>query len=102
MIPFLARIEKEYFTLPDFHVADAGYGSEQNIENVTLELLRTALITYNMYRKVKKKKNIKTILLTPLTGIMMPKRMSLLVQMVKPLLIAMIPMDRQVWLLTTI
>lgn len=56
MIPFLARIEKEYFTLPDFHVADAGYGSEQNIENVTLELLRTALITYNMYRKVKKKK----------------------------------------------
>ncbi|WP_193064062.1 IS1182 family transposase, partial [Oceanobacillus oncorhynchi] len=55
-IPFLDRIEKDYFALPDFLVADAAYGSEQNIENVTLERLRTALITYNMYRKEKKKK----------------------------------------------
>ncbi|WP_339236632.1 IS1182 family transposase [Oceanobacillus sp. FSL W7-1281] len=56
LIPFLDRIEKEYFVLPEFLVADAAYGSEQNIENVTLERLRTALITYNMYRKEKKKK----------------------------------------------
>ncbi|WP_152657725.1 hypothetical protein [Oceanobacillus sp. CFH 90083] len=34
----------------------AAYGSEQNIKDVTLNRLRTALITYNMYRKEKKKK----------------------------------------------
>ncbi len=57
LIPFLDRIEKDYFALPDFLVADAAYyGSEQNIEDITLNRLRTALITYNMYRKEKKKK----------------------------------------------
>jgi len=55
-IPFLDRIEKEYFVLPDVLVADAAYGSEQNIEDVILNRSRTALITYNMYRKEKKKK----------------------------------------------
>ncbi len=90
LIPFLDRIEKDYFALPDFLVADAAYGSEQNIEDIILNRLRTALITYNMYRK-EKKKNTKTILLTPPTGIMMPNKMPLLVRTDKLLPIAMMP-----------
>src|SRR5699024_3485717 len=30
LIPFLDNIEENYFELPDYIVADAGYGSEQN------------------------------------------------------------------------
>ncbi|RCW62149.1 IS1182 family transposase, partial [Saliterribacillus persicus] len=55
-IPFLDNIEKNYFTLPPYIVADAGYGSEQNYEDVVLNRKRIPLITYNMYRKEKKKK----------------------------------------------
>ncbi|WP_212922313.1 transposase, partial [Ornithinibacillus bavariensis] len=38
-------------------VADAGYGSEQNYEDVLSHRKRTPLITYNQYRNEKKKKN---------------------------------------------
>ncbi|WP_029271120.1 transposase, partial [Virgibacillus alimentarius] len=33
-IPFLNTIEKDYFELPKYIVADAGYGSEQNYDDV--------------------------------------------------------------------
>src|SRR5690625_469833 len=55
-IPFLNTIEKHYFTLPKYIVADAGYGSEQNYDNVLNVRKRIPLITYNQYRKEKKRK----------------------------------------------
>ena len=56
MIPFLDDIKKNYFELPNYIVADAGYGSEQNYEDILTNLKRTPLITYNQYRKEHKKK----------------------------------------------
>ncbi|WP_430735859.1 IS1182 family transposase [Gracilibacillus dipsosauri] len=56
LIPFLNTIEKNYFELPEYIVADAGYGSEQNYEDIIENRNRTPLITYNQYRKEKKKK----------------------------------------------
>ncbi|ASN07158.1 IS1182 family transposase [Virgibacillus necropolis] len=55
-IPFLNKMEKEFFQLPKYIVADAGYGSEQNYEDILTNRKRTPLITYNLYRKEKKKK----------------------------------------------
>lgn len=54
--PFLDTIETHFFKLPDYIVADAGYGSEQNYDDVLHHRQRTPLITYNQYRKEKKKK----------------------------------------------
>jgi len=56
LIPFLDNIEKRYFKLPQYIVADAGYGSEQNYADVLERRERIPLITYNMYRKEKKEK----------------------------------------------
>lgn len=56
LIPFLNEIEQHYFELPDHIVADAGYGSEQNFNDILLNRKREALITYNMYLKEQKKK----------------------------------------------
>ena len=55
-IPFLDKIEEGFFELPPYIVADAGYGSEQNYEDTIENRKRTPLITYNQYRKEKKKK----------------------------------------------
>ncbi|WP_229683026.1 IS1182 family transposase [Virgibacillus oceani] len=55
-IPFLDNIEERFFELPKYIVADAGYGSEQNYEDVIENRQRIPLITYNQYRKEKKKK----------------------------------------------
>jgi len=55
-IPFLNTIEEKYFSLPKYIVADAGYGSEQNYDDVLNVRKRIPLITYNQYRKEKKKK----------------------------------------------
>lgn len=55
-IPFLDTIEKDFFELPDHIVADAGYGSEQNYDDILKNRKRIPLITYNQYRKEKKKK----------------------------------------------
>lgn len=57
LIPFLDSIEENFFELPEHIVADAGYGSEQNYEDVIENRNRTPLITYNQYRKEKKKKH---------------------------------------------
>lgn len=56
LIPFLDHIEESFFELPQYIVADAGYGSEQNYADIIENRERTPLITYNMYRKEKKKK----------------------------------------------
>lgn len=55
-IPFLDTIDKDFFELPTYIVADAGYGSEQNYQDVFENRERIPLITYNQYRKEKKKK----------------------------------------------
>ncbi|MBF0705016.1 IS1182 family transposase [Alkalihalobacillus hwajinpoensis] len=54
-LPFLDRVEKDFFQLPTYVVADAGYGSEENYIDVLENRKRTPLITYNTYRKEKKK-----------------------------------------------
>lgn len=56
-IPFLNTIEKNYYKLPNYIVADAGYGSEQNYDDVLNVLKRIPLITYNQYRKENKNKS---------------------------------------------
>ncbi|WP_342468433.1 IS1182 family transposase [Ureibacillus sp. FSL K6-3587] len=56
LIPFLNEIEKHYFPLPKYIVADAGYGSEQNYEDILSNRKCEALIPYTMYEKEQKKK----------------------------------------------
>ncbi|HIW35312.1 MAG TPA: transposase, partial [Candidatus Paenibacillus intestinavium] len=47
LIPFLDEIERDYFELPEHIVADAGYGSEQNYEDILTNRQRTPLITHH-------------------------------------------------------
>jgi transposase len=54
--PFLDEIERHFFELPDYIVGDAGFGSEENDQDVLENRKRTPLITYNTYRKEKKKR----------------------------------------------
>ena len=56
LAPFLETITDQYFELPKHIVADAGYGSEVNYQNVLETHERIPLITYNMYRKEGKRK----------------------------------------------
>jgi transposase len=56
LIPFLNEIEQHYFELPKHIVADAGYGSEQNYDDILSNRKREPLITYNMYVAEQKKK----------------------------------------------
>lgn len=56
LIPFLDTIEQYFFSLPKHIVADAGYGSEQNYDDILLNRQRIPHITYNQYRKEKQKK----------------------------------------------
>src|SRR5690625_3260825 len=56
LIPFLNNIHQNFFSLPQYIVADAGYGSEQNYDDILNNRNRIPLITYNQYRKEKKKK----------------------------------------------
>lgn len=56
LIPFLDQIEQRFFQLPTYIVADAGYGSEENYQNVIEHRESVPLITYNMHRKEKTKK----------------------------------------------
>lgn len=57
LLPFLDQIEEQYFELPEHIVADAGYGSEQNYDDILTKRKRTPLITYNHYLNEQKKKN---------------------------------------------
>jgi len=56
LIPFLDKIESQFFKLPEYIVADAGYGSEQNYDDILKKRGRTPLITYNNYIKEQKRK----------------------------------------------
>ncbi len=56
MIPFLTLIKETYGRLPEYIVADAGYGSEPNYMAIIDEFNRTPLITYGMFIKDKTKK----------------------------------------------
>ena len=56
LIPFLDTIEEKFFSLPEYTVADAGYGSEQNYGDILDNRASTPLITYNTYRKEKQKR----------------------------------------------
>ena len=56
LTPFLNQIEEQYFELPPHIVADAGYGSESNYQDILENRKRIALITYNQYRKETAKK----------------------------------------------
>ena len=56
LIPFLNNINQNFFSLPKYIVADAGYGSEPNYDDILNHRKRIPLITYNQYRKEKKKK----------------------------------------------
>ncbi|MGM9928755.1 MAG: IS1182 family transposase [Bacillus sp. (in: firmicutes)] len=56
LIPFLDQIEQHYFELPKHIVADAGYGSEQNYDDILSNRKREALITYGIYLKEQKRK----------------------------------------------
>ena len=58
MIPFLNSIQETYGHLPEYIVADAGYGSESNYKAIIDDFNRTPLITYGMFIK-DKTKNIK-------------------------------------------
>jgi transposase len=54
-IPFLDYIEQHFFKLPRYIVADAGYGSEENYQDVLENRNRVPLMTFNTYRKEKKR-----------------------------------------------
>ena len=56
LIPFLENIKDNYFKLPKYIVADAGYGSEENYQAIMDDFERIPLITYTMYQKELKKK----------------------------------------------
>lgn len=58
LIPFLDEIEQHYFELPKYIVADAGYGSQQNYDDILTNREREPLITYNMYLKEQEKKYV--------------------------------------------
>lgn len=54
--PFLTTLKECFFELPNYIVADAGYGGEENYQAVLEDYERTPLITYAMYYKEQKKK----------------------------------------------
>jgi len=56
MMPFLNSIQETYGHLPEFIVADAGYGSESNYMTIIDNFNRTSLMTYGMFIKDKAKK----------------------------------------------
>ena len=56
LIPFLNSNQETYGHLPEYIVADAGYGSEANYMAIIDNFNRTPLITYGMFKKDKTKK----------------------------------------------
>ncbi|WP_248499339.1 transposase, partial [Staphylococcus aureus] len=49
LIPFLTMIQNTFGYLPEYIVADAGYGSEQNYMAIIDDFNKTPLITYGMF-----------------------------------------------------
>ncbi|PZK65845.1 IS1182 family transposase [Staphylococcus aureus] len=56
LIPFLTMIQNTFGYLPEYIVADAGYGSEQNYMTIIDDFNKTPLITYGMFIKDKTRK----------------------------------------------
>ena len=56
LIPFLNTIEEKFFELPKYIVADAGYGSEVNYNELITNRELVPLIPYGMYQKEQSKK----------------------------------------------
>lgn len=56
LIPFLDKIESQFFPLPKYIVADAGYGGEANYIDIIENRNRIPLITYNNYLREQKRK----------------------------------------------
>ncbi|AVU12674.1 IS5/IS1182 family transposase [Staphylococcus aureus] len=56
LIPFLTMIQNTFGYLPEYIVADAGYGSEQNYMAIIDDFNKTPLITYGMFIKDKTRK----------------------------------------------
>ena len=79
MIPFLNSIQETYGHLPEYIVADAGYGSEPNYMAIIDDFNRTSLITYGMLIKDKTKKYKVTSLILKI-GIMTKLTMNTFVQ----------------------
>lgn len=52
----MTTLKERFFELPNYIVADAGYGGEENYQAVLEDHERTPLITYAMYHKEQKKK----------------------------------------------
>ena len=93
----LNLIQETYGHLPEYIVADAGYGSEPNYMAIIDDFNRIPLITYGMFIK-DKTKNIKATSLTLKIGIMTKLTMNIFVQTIsdwvlKDMPIAMINMD---------
>jgi len=70
--------EANYFTLPQYIVADAGYGSEQNYDDGLNERDRLPITSI----KKRRKRSLRTIHLKQTTGNMEPKRIHLFVQII--------------------
>lgn len=54
--PFLDVIESSYFALPEYIVADAGYGSEENYVDIIENRQLIPLITYGMFLKEQERR----------------------------------------------
>ena len=90
MIPFLNLIQETYGHLPEYIVADAGYGSEPNYMAIIDDFNRIPLITYGMFIK-DKTKNIKATSLTLKIGIMTKLTMNIFVQTISDWVLKVMP-----------
>ena len=84
LIPFLDKIESQFFPLPKYIVADAGYGGEANYIDIIENRNRVPLITYNSYLR-EQKENIKKIDSIQPIGIIMKSMIITFAQMGKNL-----------------
>ena len=82
LIPFLTMIQNTFGYLPEYTVADADYGSEQNYMAIIDDFNKTPLITYGMFIKDKTRK-FKVTFLTLKTGNMTNLMMNLYVLITK-------------------
>ena len=67
-------IQNTFGYLPEYIVADAGYGSEQNYMAIIDDFNKTSLITYGMFIKDKTRKfksDILTLKIGNITNLMM-------------------------------
>ena len=61
LIPFLDTIEANFFELPEYIVADAGYGSEQNYKDI-IENRKERHLLHTISIERRRKRNIRITL----------------------------------------